>query len=57
MRDFAIITEDGDCVVRPGSYRIAIGGQQPDARSEKLTGTSVATMVVHREGVQAPVEY
>ena len=32
-RDFAIITQEGECVVRPGSYRIAIGGQQPDARS------------------------
>ena len=24
-RDFAIITQEGECVVRPGSYRIAIG--------------------------------
>lgn len=47
-RDFAIITQEGECVVRPGSYRIAIGGQQPDARSAKLTGSDVAALVVQR---------
>lgn len=57
VRDFAIITQEGECVVRPGSYRIAIGGQQPDARSAKLTGSDVAELVVRREGVQTPVEY
>lgn len=57
VRDFAIITQEGECVVRPGSYRIAIGGQQPDARSAKLTGSDVAALVVRREGVQTPVEY
>ena len=56
-RDFAIITQEGECVVRPGSYRIAIGGQQPDARSAKLTGSDVAALVVRREGAQTPVEY
>ena len=56
-RDFAIITQEGECVVRPGSYRIAIGGQQPDARSAKLTGSDVAALVVRREGEQTPVEY
>ena len=56
-RDFAIITQEGECVVRPGSYRIAIGGQQPDARSAKLTGSDVAVLVVRREGAQTPVEY
>ena len=57
VRDFAIITQEGECVVRPGSYRIAIGGQQPDARSAKLTGSDVAALVVRREGAQTPVEY
>ena len=57
VRDFAIITQEGECVVRPGSYRIAIGGQQPDARSAKLTGSDMAALVVRREGVQTPVEY
>lgn len=36
---------------------IAIGGQQPDARSAKLTGSDVAALVVRREGAQTPVEY
>ena len=56
-RDFAIITEDGDCVVRPGIYRIAIGGQQPDARSEALTGCGVSIMEICREGAETQVEY
>lgn len=36
---------------------VAIGGQQPDARSAKLTGSDVAALVVRREGAQTPVEY
>lgn len=37
-RDFALITEAGECVVEPGKFKVAIGGQQPDLRSSELTG-------------------
>lgn len=57
VRDFAIITEKGDCVVRPGSYRIALDGQQPDTRSEELMGKCVQTIEIHRVGAETPVEY
>ena len=56
-RDFAYITEEGDCLVRPGSYAIAVGGQQPDEQSEKLTGQSVTTIIVQKTGACMPVEY
>ena len=57
VRDFAIIMEKGDCVVRPGSYRIALGGQQPDTRSEELMGQCVQTLEIQRVGAETPVEY
>ena len=57
VRDFAIITEKGDCVVRPGSYRIALDGQQPDVRSEELMGQRVQTIEIQRVGAETPVEY
>jgi beta-glucosidase len=41
VRQLAIIDEEGRCVLEPGTYRIALGGRQPDTRSEQLTGTSV----------------
>ena len=33
--------EEGKCLVNPGKYTISVGGQQPDALSEKLTGKKV----------------
>ena len=57
VRDFAIITEKGDCAVRPGSYRIALDGQQPDTRSEELMGKCVQTIEIQRVGAETPVEY
>ena len=56
-RDFAYITEEGDCVVRPGEYLIAIGGQQPDEESERLTGQRVTCLKVEKTGSSISVEY
>lgn len=56
-RDFAVITEEGACVVRPGSYEIAVGGQQPDERSEQLTGKHVDRLMLRRFGEEKAVEY
>lgn len=56
-RDFAYITEEGDCVVRSGEYVIAIGGQQPDERSEALTGQRVTCLKVEKTGNSISVEY
>ena len=56
-RDFAIIREDGSCVVEPGAFRVAIGGQQPDARSVQLTGRKTDIFEVVLDGETTPVEY
>lgn len=41
-RQMALIDGDGKCVLEPGTFRVFVGGSQPDARSEELTGTAVA---------------
>ena len=56
-RDFAIITENGECVVRPGSYVISIGGQQPDKRSEELSGKKTVLFTINRTGGEEKIEY
>lgn len=56
-RDFAIITEEGRCVVKPGEYVLTIGGQQPDIQSAKLTGRVVDTFHVAKSGEAVEVEY
>jgi beta-glucosidase len=38
---FALYDEDAKFVVEAGEYEICIGMQQPDARSEQLTGQKV----------------
>ena len=56
-RDFALITEAGECVVEPGTFCIAIGGQQPDERSRELTGKSVDCFEVILNGETTKVAY
>lgn len=56
-RDFATITEEGKCVVKPGEYILTIGGQQPDAKSSKLTGRTVDTFHIEKIGEEVEVEY
>ena len=56
-RDFALITEAGECVVEPGTFRVAIGGQQPDERSRELTGKSVDCFEVILSGETTKVAY
>jgi len=56
-RAFATITNEGKCVVKPGNYKISVGGQQPDALSEKLTGKQVTIIDVVRKGNDTEVEY
>ncbi len=56
-RDFAIITEEGKCVVRPGEYALSIGGGQPDEVSEKLTGRKVDVFQIIKTGEEKETEY
>ena len=41
-RAMALINDAGKAVLEPGLFEVFIGGSQPDARSEKLTGTKVS---------------
>ncbi len=56
-RAFASITDEGKCVVKPGTYTVTIGGQQPDDRSKELTNVEVACFNVVKEGDETEVEY
>lgn len=56
-RDFAIIDEKGRCIVEPGAFKVAIGGQQPDERSTELTGKSVDVFEIKLDGEITEVEY
>lgn len=40
-RQLALISEEGKRVLEPGSFRVYIGGSQPDVVSEKLTGKKI----------------
>lgn len=57
LRDFALITEQGECIVEPGAFRIAIGGQQPDERSSELTGKKVNIFDVSLDIEPVKVKY
>lgn len=56
-RQLALINNDGKRVLEPGIFRVAVGGQQPDPRSEELTGNKVLQAefeVVGEEPVELP---
>lgn len=54
-RQLALIDNDGKRVLEPGVFRVAVGGHQPDSRSEQLTGTGVLTAEFEVVG-DGPVE-
>ncbi len=56
-RDFAIITEEGKCVIEPGEFTLTIGGQQPDSRSVELTKKQVESFTVTLTGDIEEIEY
>ncbi len=43
---FMIFNKDGIQELRKGTYHIFVGGQQPDARSEELTGKKVEHLIL-----------
>ena len=56
-RDFAIIDENGKCIVEPGEFKVSIGGQQPDKRSEELYGRDADIFDIELMGEVQEVEY
>ena len=56
-RDFAIINNEGKCVVEPGLFQVSIGGHQPDAQSNKLLGNENDIFGIELMGNVTEVEY
>lgn len=56
-RQMALINEDGKAVLEPGSFRLYVGGQQPDARSRELTGTEPLAAEFEVTGKPLELEY
>jgi len=56
-RDLSSIGEDGSRVLRPGTYRITVGGHQGDARSTALTGTGVLAAEIVLQGEPLTLDY
>jgi len=56
-RQLALIGNDGKCVLEPGRFTIYVGGQQPDARSQELTGRQVLKAGLVVTGSPVELEY
>lgn len=56
-RQMAIIDDSGRCVLEPGKFLVFVGGSQPDARSEKLTGMKIGSMEFEVTGSELELEY
>ncbi len=56
-RQLALIDNDGRAVLEPGKFELYIGGSQPDARSEELTGTKVQKAMFEVTGSKLELKY
>lgn len=56
-RDLSLIDEQGQRVLEPGTFRIHVGGSQPDARSAQLTGKPPLSVDVEVTGAALPLSY
>jgi beta-glucosidase len=54
-RELSTVAEDGARAVRPGRYRLSVGGRQPDSRSAALAGTKVLETVLAITGAAHPL--
>jgi beta-glucosidase len=56
-RDLSMIDLEGRRVLEPGRFRISVGGSQPDARSETLTGSRPLTVELEVVGPSLSLEF
>ena len=56
-RQMALIDADGRCVLEPRSFRIHIGGRQPDKRSETLTKSEIVSTGFGLSGSRKEIPY
>ncbi len=56
-RQLVLIDNQGKCLLEPGKFRIYVGGQQPDIRSEELTGKSILSAEIDVKGKLIELDY
>ena len=56
-RQMALITEEGKCHLEPGTFRVSIGGCQPDNRSKMLMGDVTVEDTFKVTGKTKELEY
>jgi beta-glucosidase len=56
-RLMALINNEGKCILEPGLFEVYIGGSQPDARSQELTGVKVQRSVFEVKGSTIELDY
>ena len=56
-RQMSVIGDDGRRVLEPGRFRVHVGGGQPDARSEELTGSRPLSAEFTVTGAPLPMPY
>ncbi len=56
-RLMALVNDEGKCILEPGTFEVYVGGSQPDARSQELTGSKVLQAEFEVEGSPVEIEY
>jgi beta-glucosidase len=56
-KDLSVIDDQGRRQLRPGKFRLHVGGSQPDARSAELTGKSPLHLDVNYDGKITELPY
>ncbi len=56
-RQMALITEEGKCILEPGTFRVIVGGSQPDDRSKALMGQAPLDQEFNVTGKPIELEY
>jgi len=56
-RDLSLIDDRGHRVMEPGRFRVTIGGSQPDARSQELTGQAPLAAEFEVTGARLELPY
>ncbi|MDQ2084865.1 glycoside hydrolase family 3 C-terminal domain-containing protein [Herbivorax sp. ANBcel31] len=56
-KQMSFINEKGQRIIKPGAFKVYVGGSQPDERSQQLTGTKVEEAVFEVTGNMVQLEY
>ena len=56
-RDLALVMENGEAIVEPGTFTLHVGGRQPTTRAAALTGSNVLETTLEVTGPAFPVAF